>query len=223
MTLQDIIDQYSVEAYKIFKDRDANGKAINQFFIFDSHQDYLDKYLHAYADLDNLTEAIIYAVSGFFKITQNGVSFFIQHGHQHQWTDENGNLRGISKNIIQEVRDKLIMRIDVIQAVQDFSQLIEVVNQSKVRGFGLTSIYDTSLRIGAYLRIDPKEVYLHTGALKGCQALEQKGYLPIGTSQLTSVPMELIPQELRIFKPVYLEHFFCAAKERLIKMAPRLL
>lgn len=221
MTLAEIIAEYQLETYKIFKDKDVEGRVINQYFIFDNHQDYLEKYLGTFANLDNLTEVIIYSVNGFFKLTNKGLSFFIQHGHQYQWTDHNGNLRGIASEILNQVRDNLLMNIDVLKAVKDFAELIKVVNDSRVRFFGETAIYDTSLRIGSYLKIEPEQVYLHTGSKKGAEELEIKGYLPSGSSNQKSLPMAVMPDELKPFKPAYLEHFFCVAKERLAKMEPR--
>lgn len=221
MTLADIIEEYQLETYRIFKDKDVDGRVINQYFIFDNHQDYLDKYLGAFAGLDNLTEVIIYAVSGFFKLTSKGLSFFVQHGHQYQWTDGNGNLRGIAPDILKNVRDGLLMNIDAIKAVKVFSELIKVVNDNRVRNFGETAIYDTSLRIGAYLNIAPAEIYLHTGAKKGAEELERKGYLPAGSSVCKSIPVTLLPEELKPFPPTYLEHFFCVAKDRLAEMEPK--
>lgn len=218
MTLAEIIAEYQLESYKIFKDKDVDGKVINQYFVFDNHQDYLNKYLGAFISLDNLTEVIIYAVNGFFKLTNRGLSFFIQHGHQYQWTDDNGNLRGIAPEILKEVRDKLLMNIDAIKAVKDFAALIDVVNENRIRFFGETAIYDTSLRIGSFLNIEPEHVYLHTGAKKGAEELERKGYLPAGSSDRKSIPMEIMPVELQPFKPAYLEHFFCVAKERLANL-----
>lgn len=220
MTLAQIIAAYQLETYSFFKGEDKDGRVINQTFIFDNHQDYLDKYLGAFSGLDNLTEVIVYAVNGFFKLTNKGITFFIQHGQQHVWKDGDGNLHEVAPEILRQVRDNLVMRIDAVRAVNDFSALIQIVNESRVSGFGATAIYDASLRIGSYLQIEPQEIYLHTGAKKGCKALENKGYLPAGSSNRPSLPMELMPKELQPFKPAYLEHFLCVAKDRLKKMEP---
>ena len=53
---------------------------------------------------------------------------------------------------------------------------MKIVEECKVKGFGELSIYDTAVRIGAHLRIEPDKVYLHAGAREGIKALEDKGY-----------------------------------------------
>ena len=208
MTLDEIIVRYQLEEYSFFKVTDIDGKKINQRFIFDSHNDYLSKYLDFYKNLDNVTELIVYAVNGFFKVTKNGFQFFIQHGHQTEFKDSNGNLRGISSKILKEVSERLIMNIDAVKAVKDFSEVIEVVNNARVKGFGELAIYDTSVRIGSYLNIEPENVFLHRGAREGCFELEKKGYIEIGLSDRPFIEMAQLPVQLQSMKPLSLEHFF---------------
>ena len=55
-----------------------------------------------------------------------------------------------------------------------FAELEQVLQEriGSVRGVGDRTIYDTALRIGAYLGLLPKNVYLHGGTRDGAAALE---------------------------------------------------
>ena len=70
------------------------------------------------------------------------------------------------------------------------------------------TVYDTALRIGAYLRLEPKEIHLHTGARDGAKALGFRG----GRRSLR--PNEL-PRSLRRLKPYEIEHCLCIYKSHL--------
>lgn len=220
MTLDELVEEYSLENYKLFFGKDRHGKTINQWFIFDNHEEYLDKYLGFYKNMEELTEAIIYATDGFFKLSNRGVEFFIRHGHQSEYKDKKGQLKGIKPSILSEVRNNLIRNIDVFRAVKKFDQVIEVVNSARISGFGELAVYDTSLRIGSFLNIEPDAVYLHAGSRDGCRSLEVKGYLPTGSSELSLIHTNFLPKILQNMKPASLEHFFCAAKDRLKEITP---
>src|SRR5215510_13117137 len=63
--------------------------------------------------------------------------------------------------------------VETFKACKTFERLhfeVEKVARS-VGGLGELYIYDTALRIGAYLRISPAEVYLHRGTRDGARKL----------------------------------------------------
>lgn len=67
--------------------------------------------------------------------------------------------------------DSLIQHLDEIQNVLSFEQLINIVRSASVTGIGELAIYDTAVRIGAYLNIFPERIYLHAGAKVGAKGL----------------------------------------------------
>lgn len=221
MTLQELIDSYNAENYKFFKYADAEGNPIKTYFLFDTHKDYLIKYLDFYKKLDNLTEVIVYAVDGFFKLNQSGVEYFIRHSHQELFKDKNGNERGIPLDVAKEVKVNLIKRINDLKEVKKFDDLIDIVAESKVKRFGELSIYDSSLRIASSLQIEPDKVYLHAGARAGIEVLEQKGYVKSGLSKKKAITMEDLPQEFQGMKPLEIEHASCFLKDRMKELEPR--
>ncbi|WP_019988325.1 hypothetical protein [Rudanella lutea] len=197
MTLNDILFRYKNEEFSFFKYNDSDGEPINTVFVLESQADYLDKYLNFYKELPNLTEVIVFAADGTFKITNRGMAYFIRHGHQDVFTDKEGNTRGVSKEITKLVRNNLLTRFNDLENATTFDQIMKIVTECKVRGFGELSIYDTSLRIAAYKNIEPDKVFLCAGTRAGSEILEMKGFVKEGTSKKRFVSDEELPLEFR--------------------------
>lgn len=215
MTLEELIQLYKTEEYKFWKFCDKDGKEIKTHFFFESHAEYLDKYLDFYKTLPNLTELIIYASDGIFKLTNQGVEYFIRHNHQEVFLDKEGNQRGIPYFLSKQVRDNLIKRTNDILKSRSFDELFQIVSECKLKGFGELSIYDTALRIGSYLNIEPDKVYLHAGSRKGAELLEQKGYIKEGSSKKKYLEIEDLPKALQKLKADDTQHFFCSMKDKM--------
>lgn len=215
MTLEELIQQYKAEDYKFWKYRDKDGKNITTHFFFETHSDYLDKYLGFYKDLPNLTDVIVHASDGIFKISNQGIEYFIRHNHQEVFLDKDGNQRGVTYEISKQVRNNLIIRINDILRVRTFDELFNIVLESKVRGFGELSIYDTAMRIATYMNIEPDKVYLHAGARKGMEILETKGYVEIGSSKKKSIELMDLPKQMQQLRAAETEHLLCSMKDNM--------
>ncbi len=220
MTLEELIEQYKTEDYKFWKYRDKDGNDINTHFFFETHADYLDKYLSFYKELPNLTEVIVHASDGIFKLTNNGIEYFIRHNHQEVFIDKNDNKRGIPFEISKQVRDNLIKRMNDILKARSFDEIYQIVTDCKVKGFGELSIYDTALRISSHLNIEPDKVYLHAGSRKGAELLEQKGYIEVGSSKKKFLKIEDLPKPLQNQKADDTQHFFCSMKDKMTELTP---
>lgn len=195
MTLDDLIKRYKNQEFEVFKYNNSDGESINTVFVFESQKDYLDKYLSYYKELPNLTEVIVFATDGTFKVTKNGLEFYIRHNHQDVFTDREGNTRGVSKEISKLVRNNLITRFNDLMTATNFDQILQIVTECKVKGFGELSIYDTSIRIAKFKDLEPDKVYLHAGARKGFEVLEEKGYIHSGASKKRYLTKAELPQE----------------------------
>lgn len=215
MTLEQLIEQYQNEEYKFFKYRDKDGQDIKTHFFFETHSDYLDKYLGFYKDLPNLTEVIVYTSDGIFKITNCGLEYFIRHNHQEVFTDLNGNERGVTYEISRQVRNNLLKRINELLRAKNFDQIFQIVTECKVKGFGELSIYDTSMRIASHMNIEPDKVYLHAGARKGMEILEDKGYVVEGSAKKKFVELKDMPKPMQVLKAAETEHLLCSMKEKI--------
>jgi len=220
MTLEELIEQYKTEDYKFWKYRDKDGNDINTHFFFETQADYLDKYLSFYKELPNLTEVIVHASDGIFKLTNNGIEYFIRHNHQEVFIDKNDNKRGIPFEISKQVRDNLIKRMNDILKARSFDEIYQIVTDCKVKGFGELSIYDTALRISSHLNIEPDKVYLHAGSRKGAELLEQKGYIEVGSSKKKFLKIEDLPKPLQNQKADDTQHFFCSMKDKMTELTP---
>ena len=222
MTLDDLINSYKNEEFEFFKYNNSDGESINTVFVFESQKNYLDKYLSYYKDLPNLTEVIVFATDGTFKITKNGLEFYIRHSHQDVFTDKEGNTRGVSKEISKLVRNNLITRFNDIMTATTFDQILQIVTECKVKGFGELSIYDTSIRIAKFKDIEPDKVYLHAGARKGFEVLEEKGYIPEGASKKKFLTKDELPKEFQENLKCYeAENIACLYKDKFYGLQSR--
>lgn len=218
MTLEELIKQFKTEDYKFWKYHDKDGKSIATHFFFESHSEYLDKYLSFYKSLPNMTELIVHAADGIFKLTNNGLEYFIRHNHQEVFLDKEGNHRGVPFEVSKQVRDNLLKRINEILKVRTFDEIYQIVTDCKVKGFGELSIYDTSMRIAANMNIEPDKVYLHAGARKGLEILEEKGYVDQGSSKMKYIEIKNMPKPMQQLKAAETEHLLCSMKESMTKL-----
>jgi hypothetical protein len=122
-----------------------------------------------------------------------------KHSHQKYMTAKT----------ITEIKKKLLAKKNNIESVQNFEELYKVIDSNKVKGFGLLAIYDSALRIGAFLNIYPNDVYIQSGALEGAKNL---GLDVIGRR---CIPVQDFPKELRSLKPYHIEDILCIYKNQL--------
>ena len=90
--------------------------------------------------------------------------------------DEDGkhysHQRRIPQTAILEANQLLLEKHNVLQECKSFHELWLLIRETliSVRGIRELYIYDTALRIGAYLNFFPDRVYLHRGTLEGAKA-----------------------------------------------------
>jgi len=151
----------------------------------------LAEYLNYFQKLNSLNNAIRFACHG-----KEGKI----HGHQHL----------VGKYGLEQARKSLQQHADEIESSHSFDELLTCVENctKSAYRFGVLAVYDTSLRLGAYLDLWPEVVYLHAGAKKGCKAL---GIETIGGT----VAMNKLPKALQVLKPYQAEDFLCIFKDQL--------
>jgi len=74
-----------------------------------------------------------------------------------------------------------------------------------VRGLGDLYVYDTTLRLGSYLKLSPKHIYLHAGTRAGARALGLS--LSEGFVRVSS-----LPKAIQVLEPYEIEDFLCIYK-----------
>lgn len=92
-----------------------------------------------------------------------------------------------------------------------FEKLHELLSSafSRIRGLGPLYTYDTALRIGFFLKLEPSLVYLHAGTRDGARA--------IGIRGVRVVAFDTLPQELQVLAPHEVENFLCIFKPRVAR------
>jgi hypothetical protein len=116
------------------------------------------------------------------------------HDHQHR----------VGKKKLEQARKQLQKHADEIEACGSFDALHKLVDDctSSIKRFGVLAVYDTSLRLGAYLDKWPEVVYLHAGTKKGCKALGMP-------TKGGKVEMEKLLKPIQMLKPYEAEDFLC--------------
>lgn len=218
MTLEELIIQFLNEDYEFFKYCDKDGNKIMVKLHFYSYREFFERYMEYYREKPSIISLLEDATLGIIKVKQgeNNI-YYIRHPHQEVFVDNDGHERGIPKYIAFQVEQNLMFYRGVLRNCVNFSQIMDIVDKCKVTGFGELSIFDTAVRIGAFLRIAPDRVYLHAGTRVGINALEEKGYLQKGSSKQKLIKINDFPEELRVLSADEIQHFVCVKKEQLKK------
>jgi hypothetical protein len=119
--------------------------------------------------------------------------------------------RRISKAVLKQATRRL--RGARLKSAASFDDLIQRVRMATkvVDGIGELYVYDTSLRLGAWLKLLPRKVYLHAGTRLGAQALRLN-------HRMKSIAPKELPSTLRRLRPYEVEDVLCIYKEWLGKV-----
>ena len=147
-----------------------------------NYQYYHRRYLQMYRDQASLHDAIRKAALSWWLPTT------MRHPHQ----------RRIPGSTLRECERRLQRRIKTLSRCTSFSALYLFVKDriGDLPHVGALTIYDITLRIGAYMRLSPEFVYLHSGALIGARRLGVKGFVahrgdfPTAFQRLTPAEIE---------------------------------
>jgi hypothetical protein len=113
-----------------------------------------DLWLGHCADQKKLSDAIV-----FSAMAENHLG----KRHPHQYRRRKSTLESFSLLLLDQ--------IERIRMTNSFHDLLTIVAECKVKDIGALTFYDTATRIGAYLKIYPEKVYLHTGTKQGAEKL----------------------------------------------------
>ena len=107
-----------------------------------------------------------------------------------------------------ECRDRLFRALKKLARVRNFEDLHVLVNSliRPIRGIGELTVYDTALRIGAQLKLEPRHIYLHSGTRMGARRLG----LDTTSGRLS---VDQVPGPMRRLKPREIEDVLCIYKD----------
>jgi hypothetical protein len=128
----------------------------------------------------------------------------------HQWR--------VGRVALRRFEQALQRRRARITSVGSFDDLFDLLWSVRVRRVGRLAVYDTAVRIGWHLGLEPEAVYVHAGAAKGARELD----LPTAGGL---VERRDLPPSLRRLASDEVEDCLCIYKSRfgrcLARSAPR--
>jgi len=118
--------------------------------------------------------------------------------------------RRVPERVLEESCRQLVAKLPALEASRSFEELHGVIAATirPIAGIGELTVYDTALRIGAFLGFEPCGVFLHAGTRVGARRLG------LDTSN-EFLPLDSLPAELRVLKPHEIEDVLCIYKHRL--------
>lgn len=165
---------------------------------------YIEKYrievkkdLHFYAQKTSFQEVVSLAAAA--KGRWHGI-----HGHQNKY--------GVALKLPMFAQN-LLKVLPELEKLTNFKELYDAVEARKIKGVGQLTIYDTALRIGANLKIEPKNVYLHCGTKEGAKNLAKNFEIALRGKRFISV--DELPPAFRKLKPLEIEDCLCIYKDDL--------
>lgn len=116
--------------------------------------------------------------------------------------------RRIRMRPMKQAHHFLLQARERLKKARTFEDLHEILRMafSDTYGLGALYIYDTTLRLGFFLKLAPEKVYLHAGTQKGARAL--------GVRSSDVVEVAALPKELQTLAPHEIENFLCIFKPR---------
>ncbi len=121
-----------------------------------------------------------------------------------------GHQKRLKRTVLEEAKERLLRNKEKIEKCRSFDELfalIEILTQP-VEGIGELYVYDTSFRIGVFLNLYPKRVYLHAGTRTGAR------YLGLDT-EAKFLEQSVFPSEFDQLKPFEIEDVLCIFKDDL--------
>ncbi|MFZ0885038.1 MAG: hypothetical protein WAN14_16675 [Candidatus Acidiferrales bacterium] len=125
--------------------------------------------------------------------------------HPHQ--------RRIHGNMLKAFGHALSRKSKELHACKSFPELMNI-SEKVAKGFWKHSkltVYDTTLRIGAYRGIMPDRIYLHAGVKDGAKALGFSGSPGF-------LMRNQLPKEFQELEPWEIEHCLCLYKKQLKRL-----
>lgn len=107
--------------------------------------------------------------------------------------------------------------------LSDFDRMHDKMDERKPYGIGPVTVYDTAIRIAAFLGIEPNSVYLHAGVRQGYKAMCEAMMRSLGTTdqfllawgytKASKVPLDVFWSPLHRLKADDVEDILCTYRE----------
>ena len=116
----------------------------------------------------------------------------------------------IPRAVLEQARTALMANIERLASIKTFDDLHAEIDSitRQIPGIGELYVYDTALRIGAKLGLEPLHVYVHAGVREGVRNL---GLDP----GLARIPISELPAQLQALQPYEIEDVLCIYKDQI--------
>ena len=127
-----------------------------------------------------------------------------------QWGKRLSHQRRLVKHVIPTAYQTLKGLRAALQRAPTFDDLFALIEGAlgPIPRAGDLYSYDTTMRIGAFLRLYPTRVFLQTGALAGARKLSR-------TYSARSIPLAQFPEPFHALAPFEVENLLCCYKSAL--------
>ena len=134
--------------------------------------------------------------------------------------DANGKHHNHQSKVDITARRKFGARIIALAArgsldLTDFDRMHDRMDERKPYGIGPVTVYDTAIRIAAYLGIEPSSVYMHAGVRQGAKTFALAAGLPhiYDMASLSKIPLGQFPKPFCDMKADDVEDILCTYRE----------
>lgn len=116
----------------------------------------------------------------------------------------------IRREVLQSAKNILMRYSHNLRNCKTFSELHAKIEKliGDIDGIGELTVYDTALRIGTYLGLEPELIYLHAGVRGGVKALGLN-------HRLHTLEKSKLPREFHVLGPHEIEDCLCIYKKEL--------
>lgn len=104
--------------------------------------------------------------------------------------------------------------------LHNFDAMHDWMNENRLPGVGPVTVYDTAIRVAAYVEIEPTSVYLHAGVRQGLRALadalvrtRNTDYIHVLDPRGSKIPVKWFPEPLNKMKADDVEDILCTYRE----------
>lgn len=167
-----------------------------------------DQVVRYCADADNFPEAVVRACEARDEYGKH---------HNHQSKVDIHARRRFGRKIIKKTARGAI-------DTSSFEAFHDSIDEIKPYGIGPVTVYDVAVRVGAFLGIEPKSVYMHAGVRQGLRALVEalvrmkrpNGWILTRTPdpwRRHAVPLSWFPKPLKKLPADEVEDILCTYRE----------
>lgn len=133
--------------------------------------------------------------------------------HNHQSRVREKDRQKLAKILLANEK-KIRKRVDKAEAKGNywrtgFDVLYEFIEAQEIKGIGPVTCYDVAVRLGAWLGVEPKSLYLHAGVRSGARALLG----PDSVDGIDRLPLSILPSPLDRLRADDVEDIMCTYRE----------